>query len=127
MAIRFKLTRDHAERATALLTATLRDLDGTAIPLAALDAVTLTLVDQVSGAVINSRLKQSVLNENGGTVNASGGLTLRLDPNDMVLVDSSKDFEWHTALVEWEWDVAGTTFYGKARIDHKVARMRKAL
>jgi hypothetical protein len=105
MSVRTTLTDPVAEKATAFLSATITDVDGVT-PLASADSVlttlTMTLYLGRVGIVINSRSAQSIRNENGGTVDSAGALTIRLDPLDMIIV-SGKQSETHIALIEWTW------------------------
>ncbi len=77
-----------------------------AIAKAALATVTATLYDETTGAVINSRNDQDILDANGCVVDASGNLTLRLQPLDNVLVGSPDvdDHETHILRIQWTWD-----------------------
>lgn len=86
---------------TLTLTTVIYDNDG--LPLAAsdLDSLTLTLVDEIGLSVINDREDQSVLNENGGTLDEDGNFSLRLDPDDMVIVNTLNKYEWHDAQLTW--------------------------
>lgn len=55
------------EGSTVFYRASLVDQDSVRIPVADVDAITLTLTDSATGTVINSRSAQSVLNTNNGT------------------------------------------------------------
>lgn len=116
-----------AEEATAILTAVIRDTEGAGLPAENLDALTVTLYDEASEDIINSRERQSILNENGGTVDSSGNLTLRLDPADTPILDDTLTHEWHIALFEWNWQVGSppVSYYGKAEVKHKVRNLEK--
>lgn len=56
--------------------------DGAAINSASVSAITATLRDLGTGAVINSRTAQSVLGANGGTLAAAGAFALVLTAAD---------------------------------------------
>jgi len=86
----------------------------TAIPAASLSTCTLLLYDQktqlaspgTTGAVINGRNRQSVLNANGGTIDASGNLEMVLTPADNVIVGTGENqSERHVALFEYTYGV----------------------
>lgn len=93
------------EGATSRITGTLVDETGTGITLGYLVSVTLTLTDQETGAVINSRDQQDVLNANDVTIDANGNLTWILAPEDNVILSSTINslgiVERHVALFEW--------------------------
>ena len=100
------------ESSTARLTAVVEDETETAIPSASLDTLTLLLYDQrtqiaspgTTGAVINGRNRQSVLNANGGTVDASGNLEMLLSPADNVIIGTGEgQSERHVALFEYTY------------------------
>lgn len=78
------------ERTNGAYEATLLDEDGVAISLASIDSITLTLIDEDSGDVVNGRSAQNVLNANGGTMHATSG------------------------LFRWEWSPADTAIVGSA-------------
>lgn len=105
MAVRF--AQAVKERNVALLTATFRDETGAALPAASLASVTLTLYDRDTQAIINSRSNQSILNANGGTVDANGLLTLTLATADNPILDDTKKVEQHVALVRWTYGIGG--------------------
>lgn len=118
-----------AEKATMTLGSptpmTITGADGVT-PLANADtvltALTLTLYEQRSRAVINGRSATSIFNVNGGTVTSGGAFTLRLDPADMACVLAGSA-EVHVALIEWTW---GTPMQGgKHEIIFTVANLEK--
>lgn len=84
-----------------VVTMTVRDTDGVAIPLASMTTITLTL--KKSGNPINERDAQSILNANGGTYHATSGLlSIVLTPDDNIMVGAG-DVERHSALVEFTY------------------------
>lgn len=99
------------ESSTARLTAIVEDESETPIPAASLDTLTLLLYDQTTeldspgstSAVINGRNRQSILNANGGTVDASGNLALILTPADNVIINTGRPLERHVALFEYTY------------------------
>ncbi len=102
----------HAREATsAKLTATIQDESEAVIPAASLSSLTLLLYDQTTeldspgttGAVINSRNRQNILNANGCTVSTGGLMTLTLTPADNVIVNTGKSSERHVALIEYTY------------------------
>lgn len=97
------------EASTAALSLQLTDEGGEALDRDRIASLTLTLYDEDSEAVINEREDQSILNANGGSVDASGLLTLTLDPADNPILATGKEQERHVALLTWEWGADGAT------------------
>jgi hypothetical protein len=94
--------------------ATLLDKAGTAVPLASLTDITLTLKDVATGAIVNSRDAQSQKNAGNGTYHATSGLfTMSFQPDDAAIVNASSISEKKIAtfLATWsgggqhQWDV----------------------
>jgi hypothetical protein len=102
------------EQTTAVYSATITDENGAAVPLASINAITLTLYNAADGTTINSRSAQNILNTNNVTIHATSGLlTWTMQPADNVIVDSSigvGKYERHNFLIEWTY---GTTKKGK--------------
>jgi len=92
------------EKVTARYTADVQDHEENAIAGSSLTTLTLTLYDQSTGTIINSRNAQDVLNTNGVTVNSSGNLVWIIDPDDNAIVTSTSKVEKHIALFAWTWD-----------------------
>lgn len=94
----------------ALISGTLTDEAGDAVPLAAIATLTLTLYDADLDSIINSRNAQSILNTNGGTLHATtGAFTLTLSAADNVIVTTREAgrTETHYGLVEATWTGGG--------------------
>jgi hypothetical protein len=93
------------EAATRYIEFTITDVDEIT-PLANADTLLIsllvTLFNETTKAVINLRSAQSVLNTNGGTVNAAGKVRLRLDPADTVILGSKS--EARVASFAWTWN-----------------------
>lgn len=86
-----------------MFTATLLDPDGTAIT--APTAMTLTLTNARTGAVINGRNSQNILDTNNVTHNASTGVVIwEIQADDTSMVDSSQSWEDHVATFTWIYD-----------------------
>jgi WD40 repeat protein len=118
MATSTQLTEEIPERTTPVFAATFQDQDGNAISSSAFDAATLTLYDESSGDVINSREDLDVLS----LISASGVLTWNPTQADMAIVNTANGREAHIILLEWQWD---TTNYGKHQIRHIVRNFDK--
>lgn len=83
-------------------TITLYDYDNDTLAKASIQTLTLSLVNEADGAVINGRDAVDILDANGGTVSAAGVVTLKLQPTDNVMV-STDDNEAHIAIITWTW------------------------
>lgn len=104
------------------------DETGSAIPLVNVGTLTLTLYDDVSGALVNPTGRpagQDILNTAGGTYAAtSGHVTFQFDSDDMAILGSWQRGrrESHTALFELTW---GSTGYWSGEIKLLVANMQR--
>jgi hypothetical protein len=116
---------DVPERATVRLTTTLRDLDEQPLLLSAIDTVTLTLYNDRTGEIVNGRLRDDIKNSNGGTVSSGGGLTLRLDPEDTVIIDDEKASELRVAQILWTWTEDSVEHQGTAEIAFIVRNLQQ--
>jgi len=93
-----------SEKSTSLLSWVFKDHAGVAVSSANLTTVTVTLYDKATAAIINSRDGQSILNVNGGTADTSGNGTLKLGPNDNVIVTAARKQEVHVALIQFTYN-----------------------
>lgn len=91
---------------------TLLDFAGVAIPDGDLDTLVLTLCDQDTEAIINSRDGQNVLNTNDVTVSA-GIVTWQLQAADTAMHNSDREAEIRVALWEWTYSPSTETLRGK--------------
>lgn len=92
---------------SGLFTGTLLDANGTAIPLANINSITLTITDAATGSIVNSRNSQNVLNANNVTVHAtSGALSWLIQPGDTTLLNSSSAYEEHIAEFTWTYETS---------------------
>jgi len=101
------------EDSTGDLTFILADKNGTPIPLANLTTLVLTLYHKSTGAIINTRTAQNVLNANNHTVHATSGLvTWSLQAADNVILGAlDPDQQWpdgslerHVAFYKWTYN-----------------------
>ena len=92
-----------AERTSGLITTYIVDELGVSIPLASITTLTLTLYDEATNSIINSRNAQNVLNANGVTV-TNGKVDWAVSPLDMVMVGQSDGTqEMHSAQFVLRW------------------------
>lgn len=106
-----------------VITATLLDETGAAVPLSAISAATLTLYarDEAGQPLINSVDHVSIKNAGRGTIHATSGLlTIALDAADNSLHNSANDQEWHRLLIEVTYN---TTRQMKYEIDVAVRNL----
>ncbi len=92
------------ENSIAKYTGQLVDENSVGISSTGLTAFTLTLYNIADGAIINTRDGQDVLNDNNVTVGTTGLVTWTIQQVDNPIVDTSKEYETHVALWQWEWD-----------------------
>jgi hypothetical protein len=99
------LTYSVNETSTAFYDFNLVDENDAAIALASLSSLTITLTDDATGAVLNSRNAQNGLNANGVTVSSVGKVTWEMSPADNAIVGSPvpDGGETHTAVFRWTW------------------------
>lgn len=86
-----------------VMTMTLLDETGTAVPLAAIGAATLTIYarDEAGQPLINSVDHADIKNVGRGTIhNTSGLLTVTLESLDNSIHNSANVLEWHRFLIE---------------------------
>src|SRR5690606_21533571 len=70
------------EGSSGLYTATLATPGGTAVTAVMLTALSLTLYDKDTGAIVNSRDAQDVLNKGNVTIDAEGEIAWSIQPAD---------------------------------------------
>jgi len=110
------------ERTTRRYQTTIKDEDGAVVPAANLSTLKLTLFSLHSGAILNSRSAQNVLNQNNVTVDTQGLLRWTLQPADNAILDDTLNIEVHRALFEWNYQGGKE---GKHEVDFYVTNLRK--
>lgn len=98
------------ELSTAVITGTIQDDNGTALPVASIDMCLMTLYENTGNTVINNRLLQNVKGANNVTIDSSGVLTYTMQPADNIIVNSVNvgETETHTAHFVWCWSNTAT-------------------
>ena len=97
-------THDVQERQTATVTFTLRDQAAAAVPSAQLTTALITLYDQRTQTVINSRNAQNVLNLNNVAMHdTSGVVTWTVQIADQAIQNAQLEVEKHIALFSFTW------------------------
>lgn len=91
------------EKETGRYSFTLKDEAGVAVAAASLTSATLTLYEPESGAIVNSRNAQNVLNLNNVTIDSNGGVAWTIQSADVTLLDATRGTEVHRALFFFSW------------------------
>lgn len=91
------------EKTTVRLRLQLTDQDGNDLLAGDLTAISLTLYELRTGTILNGRDTVSILNANGGTVSATGLVTMVLTDLDNALLFARRSSEDHVALIRWQW------------------------
>ena len=114
------------ENSTAKYTALLKDESESAISLADLTTVTLTLYDKTKDSIINSRDGQNVLNANNVVIETGGVLIWTMQPADNAIIADklrSNAYEKHVALFEFTWNSGNKS--GKHELEYEVRQLNK--
>ena len=100
------------ELSTSVLTGTLKDYTGAALPTSSIQALLMTYY--MDSTVINNRRLQNVHDQNDVTVSSSGLLTWIMQPADNVIIGSvsSGSSETHTLHLMWAWGGTSTSQSG---------------
>ena len=103
------------ERTTARYTSgPLTDEDDVVVAGSILSTATLTLYDERTGNILNSRDAQNVNQANGVTISDLGVVSWLLVPADNAIVDQRVPSEVHVAVFDLRWDA------GASRCVHEV-------
>lgn len=93
------------ERTTAKYTSDpLLDEEGSVVAGSIMTTATLTLYDDRTKTVINSRNQQNVNNANGVTISDAGIVTWVMTPADNAIVNDKLPSEIHVAVFDFRWD-----------------------
>jgi len=111
---------------SANLTGTLKDATGAT--LLSVSTFTLTLYDNITGAIINSRKDQDVNNANGGTV-TSGTYTVELDANDTAAVGDIEENndQVRVARLTFTYNDGDSVRTGIEEFTFKVERLKETI
>lgn len=115
------------EGTTGIYTFTLLSESGAAIPIGALDTLTLTYYDVASGLIVNGRNNQHALNANDVTVVTNVGppavttVTWLLQPADTPMIDPDLRHEYRVIQFRWSWE--GGTRYGAYQVQFQLENM----
>jgi hypothetical protein len=115
-----------AEQTTVLITGTILNEQGAAIPAAGLDTLTATIYNRDSALreIVNEVEQVNILNTGRGEVHPSNGeITITLEPDDNTIIDDAEDSEWHRLLIEGTYASGQKAF--KYEIDFEVRNLHK--
>jgi hypothetical protein len=101
-----------AEGSTPLYMANFIDTNGNAIPASALNTLTLTICDTLSGAIINNCDDVDILNTGRGAVSDQGLLTIQLLPGDTSMSEVPGNQQVSRSLV-MTWTYDGSALIGR--------------
>ena len=90
------------ENTTVRVSGQFTDETGAVIGSGSMQTLAVTLYDRATGAAINGRTGQNVLNANGGTLDVSGNFALQLDPADTAIIGTDR-IETHVLRMDWTW------------------------
>lgn len=110
------------EGSTARYACVLTTVAGVAIDSGAISAITATLRDVQTDAIVNSRDAQSVLNANGGALSTGGAFALILTPADTIqATGNTRTLQARRLTLEVTYDSGvithEVTFYVRALAD----------
>lgn len=88
---------------TAFYEFQLQDETGAGIPAASLTTLTLTIVDTITKAVVNSCQDVNILNTGRGTVDTSGNVVVTLTAADTALLVSTHTREFRSLCLLWTY------------------------
>lgn len=94
------------EEQTGTLTGVIRDDLGGLLGSSDLTTLTLTITDQITSGIINSRFRQDILNTNDVTIDLTGNFSWSIQEEDNVIVGVTAvpgTVERHEVLIEWTW------------------------
>jgi hypothetical protein len=80
------------------------DANGNPIAGSQLTTLTLSLVDTVTKAVVNSCTDANILNTGRGTIDALGNLKINFLKTDTQLLDTTHKREYRSAVIIWTYN-----------------------
>lgn len=112
-----------AAGSTPSYTATIIDEDNDPVPSSVLSSVTLSIVDTASGSIINGVSAVNILNNDRGTVDQSGNLTVNLAASDTQIFNPANNLESRSLVITWVISGVGGGGTGKKQIDFSLQKM----
>lgn len=109
--------REVNENTSHRYTCTLKNEAEAGVPAAQFTALTLTLTDKGTGAVINGWDAKNILNANGVTVSSQGVMAWTGVPADHPILGAAPVlYEDHLAVVTGEWTGGGLVHFFTIRV-----------
>lgn len=106
------------------ITGQLVDALGNGIPAAQLSALTLSVVDLLSGQIVNGLDQVNILNTGRGTVDAQGNVTITLGPADTLTTEAPGRAQVARALIlDWSYASGTVASTGRAQANFIVAAL----
>jgi len=94
---------------TPTYTCQIVDPYGVGIPASAFSSLTLSIVDTLSGAIINGASQVNILNTGRGMIDSSGNLTIVLETGDTSMSEAPGQAQIQRALViDWTYATTGS-------------------
>ena len=109
---------------TALYKCQLLDETGAPVPASTLTALTLSIVDTATKAVVNGCNAANILNSGRGTVDASGNLAVTLAPADTTLLAAADLQEMRSLIIDWTY--AAGAKVGRHQVDFVIVALSGA-
>lgn len=104
----------YAAGQTVMVQGQLVDELGAGIPAAQLTSLTLSIVDTLTGAVVNGVQQVNILNIGRGSVDALGNLTIRLLPADTSLASEPGAQQLQRSLIiDWSYAAGQIVSFGR--------------
>lgn len=103
------------------LTGSVTDLAGTTLTSSAVVSFTLTLFDEMSGDIINSRDAADM----SSYLDSNGVISIPLQPADAAIVSATlgeRELEAHIARLVWTWNDGSAVRTGKAEYRFRVEK-----
>lgn len=95
----------YAAGSTPLYRAVIVDPYGTGIPAGDFSSLTLTIVDTLTGAIVNDCDAVNILNTGRGTVSDAGALQIALESGDTILTMGSQ--AQRSMIIKWSYTSTG--------------------
>lgn len=104
---------------TGKMSGVFKDSDGVTIPGTSISAITLTLTDSATGAVVNSRSAQDVKGVNNGDLTSGGVFTWAIQPGDTTPLSGASASE-HVAEFSATYTSASQAGTQVAKLTHRL-------
>jgi hypothetical protein len=103
---------------TPTYAAQLVDENGNPIGSTGIDTLTLSIVDTITGSVINNASQVNILNAGRGTIDSQGNLLITLEVGDTDLFNPDDDVEERSLIIDWTYN--GGARAGRHQVDFQI-------